>query len=114
MAKAKTYKLDKDMIERLALIMCSYEEIAMVMNTSVDNLKKRYTDVIEKGRAEGKKGLRRSQYEKAVKDNLSTLSGHARNHHRTNLSAVFFYASEQQQVKEQAPCLLCNMSRHET
>ena len=68
MAKAKTYKLDKDMIERLALIMCSYEEIAMVMNTSVDNLKKRYTDVIEKGRAEGKKGLRRSQYEKAVKD----------------------------------------------
>ncbi len=68
MAKARTYKLDKDMIERLALIMCSYEEIAMVMNTSVDNLKKRYSDVIEKGRAEGKKGLRRSQYEKAVKD----------------------------------------------
>ncbi len=68
MAKARTYKLDKDMIERLALIMCSYEEIAMVMNTSVDNLKKRYLDVIEKGRAEGKKGLRRAQYEKAVKD----------------------------------------------
>jgi DNA invertase Pin-like site-specific DNA recombinase len=65
---AKSYKLDKDMIERLALIMCSYEEIAMVMDTSVDNLKKRYKDVIEKGRAEGKKGLRRAQYEKAVKD----------------------------------------------
>ena len=65
---AKSYKLDKDMIERLALIMCSYEEIAMVMDTSVDNLKKRYKDVIDKGRAEGKKGLRRAQYEKAVKD----------------------------------------------
>lgn len=69
MAKnVKTYKLDKDMIERLAMIMCSYEEIAMVMDTSVDNLKKRYKDTIEKGRAEGKKGLRRAQYEKAVKD----------------------------------------------
>tara|TARA_Y100000004_G_scaffold195336_1_gene262066 strand:+ start:733 stop:1044 length:312 start_codon:yes stop_codon:yes gene_type:complete len=68
MAKARTYKLDKEMIERLASIMCSYEEIAMVLNTSVDNLKKRYTDIIERGRAEGKKGLRRAQYEKAVKD----------------------------------------------
>jgi DNA invertase Pin-like site-specific DNA recombinase len=68
MAKARTYKLDKDMIERLASIMCSYEEIALVLNTSVDNLKKRYTDIIERGRAEGKKGLRRAQYEKAVKE----------------------------------------------
>ena len=68
MAKARTYKLDKDMIERLASIMCSYEEIALVLNTSVDNLKKRYTDIIERGRAEGKKGLRRAQYEKAGKD----------------------------------------------
>ena len=38
---AKSYKLDKEMISRLASIMCSYEEIAMVMDTSVDNLKKR-------------------------------------------------------------------------
>jgi DNA invertase Pin-like site-specific DNA recombinase len=69
MAKVKrSYKLDKEIIERLALIMCSYEEIAMVMETSVDNLKKRYKEVIDKGRAEGKKGLRRAQYEKAVKD----------------------------------------------
>jgi len=68
MAKARTYKLDKDMIERLASIMCSYEEIAMVLNTSVDNLKKRYTEIIERGRAEGKMGLRRAQYSKATKD----------------------------------------------
>ncbi len=68
MAKARTYKLDKDMIERLASIMCSYEEIAMVLNTSVDNLKKRYTDIIERGRAEGKMGIRRAQYSKATKD----------------------------------------------
>jgi len=64
----KSYKLDKDIILKLAMIMCSYEEIASVMDTSVDNLKKRYKDIIEKGRSEGKKSLRRSQYEKAVVD----------------------------------------------
>jgi hypothetical protein len=62
----KSYKLDVDLIAKLASIMCSYEEIAMIMNTSVDNLKKRYKDIIEKGRAEGKKSLRRKQMEVAL------------------------------------------------
>jgi hypothetical protein len=64
----RSYKLDTDIILKLAMIMCSYEEIALVMDTSVNNLKKRYSDIIEKGRAEGKKSLRRSQWEKAVLD----------------------------------------------
>ena len=69
MAKAqKSYKLDKEMISRLSSIMCSYEEIAMVIGTSVDNLQKRYKDIIEQGRAEGKKSLRRSQMDRATKD----------------------------------------------
>jgi hypothetical protein len=62
----RSYKLDVDLIGKLASIMCSYEEIAMIMNTSVDNLKKRYKDIIEKGRAEGKKSLRRKQMEVAL------------------------------------------------
>lgn len=62
----KSYKLDVQMIAKLASIMCSYEEIASVMNTSVDNLKKRYKDIIENGRAEGKKSLRRKQMEVAL------------------------------------------------
>ena len=65
--KKKT-KLDITLIEKLAMIMCSYEEIAMIMDTTVADLKKRYADIIEKGRSEGKKGLRRKQYEKAVMD----------------------------------------------
>ena len=64
----KKYKLDIELIEKLAMIMCSYEEIAMIMDTTVAALKKRYSDIIEKGRSEGKKGLRRKQYEKAVMD----------------------------------------------
>jgi len=55
--KKKT-KLDITLIEKLAMIMCSYEEIAMIMDTTVADLKKRYLDIIEKGRSEGKKGLR--------------------------------------------------------
>lgn len=62
----RSYKLDTQMIAKLASIMCSYEEIASVMNTSVDNLKKRYKDIIENGRAEGKKSLRRKQMEVAL------------------------------------------------
>jgi len=62
----RSYKLDVDLIAKLASIMCSYEEIAMILNTSVDNLKKRYKDIIEKGRAEGKKSLRRKQMEVAL------------------------------------------------
>jgi hypothetical protein len=64
----KSYKLDVALIEKLAMIMCSYEEIAMILDTTVPALKKRYSDIIEKGRSEGKKGLRRKQYEKAVMD----------------------------------------------
>ena len=44
----KAYKLDTEIIARLATIMCSYEEIAMVVDTTVDNFKKRYSDIIEK------------------------------------------------------------------
>jgi len=62
----RSYKLDVDTIGKLASIMCSYEEIAMIMNTSADNLRKRYKDIIEKGRAEGKKSLRRKQMEVAI------------------------------------------------
>jgi hypothetical protein len=64
----RSYKLDTDIILKLAMIMCSYEEIALVMDTSVNNLKKRYSDIVEKGRSEGKKSLRRAQYERAVVD----------------------------------------------
>jgi hypothetical protein len=64
--KKTSYKLDVLMITKLASIMCSYEEIASVMGTSVDNLKKRYKDIIENGRAEGKKSLRRKQMEVAL------------------------------------------------
>lgn len=64
----KTYKLDRDMIFKLATLMCTYDEIAYVVGTSAQTLQKRYSAIVEKGRAEGRKSLRRAQYEKAVHD----------------------------------------------
>ena len=40
-AVKKTYKLDKDLIFKLASIMCTYEEIAEVVGTSASTLQKR-------------------------------------------------------------------------
>jgi hypothetical protein len=63
----KKYKThDKDMIKKLAAMMCTYNEIADLLGMSVEGIKKRYKRIIEEGRAEGKKALRRVQYEKAL------------------------------------------------
>tara|TARA_R100001463_G_scaffold76347_8_gene130456 strand:- start:7243 stop:7554 length:312 start_codon:yes stop_codon:yes gene_type:complete len=62
----KHYKLDVDLIKKLATIHCTYQEIAEIVGTSVSTLEKRYKSIIEKGRSEGKKSLRRKQMEVAL------------------------------------------------
>lgn len=62
----KTYKLDRDLIFKLASIHCTYQEIADCVGTSATTLEKRYKGIVEKGRAEGKKSLRRAQVDKAL------------------------------------------------
>jgi len=66
----KTYKLDTDLIIKLANIHCTYQEIADIVGTTVHNLEKRYKDTIEKARSEGKKSLRRAQFEKALQGDV--------------------------------------------
>jgi hypothetical protein len=65
-AQKKSYKLDHDLIFKLASMHCTYEEIADCVGTSVATLQKRFKNLIDKGRAEGKKSLRRAQFEKAL------------------------------------------------
>ncbi len=65
-SKEKKYKIDHDLIFKLASIHCTYEEIANVIGTSIPTLEKRFKNIIEKGRAEGKKSLRRAQFEAAI------------------------------------------------
>ena len=53
-AQKKSYKLDHDLIFKLASMHCTYEEIADCVGTSVTTLQKRFKNLIEKGKAEGK------------------------------------------------------------
>ena len=69
----KHYKLDRDLIFKLATLHCTYKEIASVVGTSETTLEKRYSGIIEKGRAEGKKSLRRAQMEKALQGDVRML-----------------------------------------
>jgi hypothetical protein len=69
----KHYKLDRDLIFKLATLHCTYKEIAEVAGTSVTTLEKRYSGIIEKGRSEGKRSLRRAQMEKALQGDVRML-----------------------------------------
>ena len=63
----KKYKtIDRDLVYKLACIQCSDQEIAEVVGTSAANLRKRFNSLLEKGKSEGKKSLRRAMWEKAM------------------------------------------------
>jgi len=69
----KHYKLDRDLIFKLATLHCTYKEIADVAGTSVSTLEKRYSGIISKGRSEGNKTLRHLQMEKAKQGDVRML-----------------------------------------
>lgn len=69
----KTYKIDRDLIFKLATMHCSLQEIADCASTSVEVLEKRYSGIIAKGRSEGKKSLRKAQMEKALSGDVRML-----------------------------------------
>jgi len=58
--------IDRELVLRLAMIMCSNAEIALVLGISEKQVASKFKDLIEKGRSIGKKSLRRAQFEKAV------------------------------------------------
>lgn len=63
----KKYKtVDRDMVYKLACIQCSPGEIAEVVGITEGALKRRFGDLIEKGKHAGKKSLRRAMWEKAI------------------------------------------------
>lgn len=66
-------ELDEEQIEKLAAIHCTMEEIAFAMGCSVDTLENRFSEVIKRGKAAGKRSLRRLQYESAQKGNVAMM-----------------------------------------
>tara|TARA_R100001463_G_scaffold3271_6_gene13485 strand:- start:3911 stop:4252 length:342 start_codon:yes stop_codon:yes gene_type:complete len=69
----KAIELDREQIAKLASIHCSVDEIALIMNVSRDTIYRNYMDIVEQGRAKGKMGLRRKQWETAAKGNATML-----------------------------------------
>lgn len=64
-------EIDESLIEKLSQIHCTQQEIALVVGCSVDTLQRRFTEVMERGRAHGKASLRRAQWKLVEKGNAS-------------------------------------------
>jgi len=60
--------VDKQLVWKLATMMCTHEEIADVCGVHRNTIGKRFGDLIEKGRSVGRQSLRRAQFERAIGD----------------------------------------------
>lgn len=72
MARPKK-EIDEELLYKLATIHCTMIEMADIVGVSQDTLKRRYADIINKGKAEGKMRLRRKQVEVAMSGNHTML-----------------------------------------
>ena len=59
-------EIDEGLVVQLAKIHCTHTEIAAVVGCSVDTLTRRFADIIEKAREDGKSSLRRAQWKAAL------------------------------------------------
>lgn len=66
--KPKISEVDKELVWRLGCMMCTYKEIADVLGLDEKTVIRKFGDLVEKARSQGKKALRRAQFEKAVQD----------------------------------------------
>ena len=74
MARPK-FKIDYDMVEKLAGIQCTQQEIASFLGCSVDTLQRDETfcGIYKKGMDSGKMSLRRMQYKLAEKNTAMAI-----------------------------------------
>lgn len=68
-------ELDYELIEKLAMIQCTQEEIASCLKVNVSTLKRdeRFCTLFKQGQEQGKMSLRRWQYDAAKKGNSAIL-----------------------------------------
>lgn len=72
MARPKK-EIDEELLYKLAQIHCTMREMSDIIGVSQDTLKRRYADLIDKGKSEGKMRLRRKQIEVAMSGNHTML-----------------------------------------
>ena len=85
MAKAKPKKkrkkktgrplteIDPEEVEKLAKLHCTNVEIADFFGVDEATIRKRFSDILTKSKAEGKMSLRRLQWKRAVSGNTAML-----------------------------------------
>ena len=66
-------QIDTELLHKLASIHCTMKEMVDIMGVSEDTLKRRFSGIIDKGKAEGKMRLRRKQIEVAMQGNAVML-----------------------------------------
>lgn len=66
-------KIDEKVLENLAGILCTNEEMASFFNCSSDTLTRNFAESIKKGRDKGKISIRRLQYNRAKDGNVTML-----------------------------------------
>jgi len=59
-------EIDEDLLLKLAEIQCTNKEIAYCLGVSIDTLKNRFSDLIDKGRSVGNMRLRRAMWKNAI------------------------------------------------
>lgn len=67
-SRARIKDVDQELVWKLGSMMCTIKEISDVLNLSEEQVSRKFGDLIEKARSEGKKALRRAQFEKAIAD----------------------------------------------
>ena len=88
--------IDEKTVYELAKIHCTKIEIAKICNCSVDTLDRRFADLIEKAKSEGKSSLRAAQMRLALSGNATMLVWLG----KCMLGQVEFTQDEMKQIKE--------------
>jgi len=65
--------IDESVIEELAGLNCSYEEIARIVGVAESTLTRRFAQVIKRGRESVKTSLKRKQFQVAMSGNVAML-----------------------------------------
>jgi len=66
-------EIDEKILESLAGILCTNEEIASFFNCSSDTLTRNFAESLKKGRDKGRISIRRLQWDKAQDGNVTML-----------------------------------------
>jgi len=66
-------EIDTDLVEKLAVIHCTNVEIAAVVGCGEATIRRRFGELVAKGREQGKMILRRKQYEAAMGGNITMM-----------------------------------------